>query len=168
LNRNFRHTYCAVFLAADVAADISSFLSKAAALQQAHAASLAAPASSEEEAEHDQQQHKKRRAAAKKRSKQDSQDGKLSQAFLPAAMLKELQASLSIAKQAGVTGQLDEELLRQLLRALLGHVQLGNDMPLDEHDVVRAQQQQQQQQNLCCNGKHVAVNYAAGGLARAT
>jgi hypothetical protein len=58
-------------------------------------------------------------------------------------MLKELQASLSNAKQAGVMGQLDEELLRQLLRALLGHVQLGNDMPLDEHDVVRAQQQQQ-------------------------
>jgi hypothetical protein len=90
----------------------------------------------EDEQQQQQQQHKKRRAA--KASKHAAQDGNLSQAFLPAAMLKELQASLSNAKQAGVTSQLDEEQLRQLLRMLLGHVQLGNDMPLDEHDVVRS------------------------------
>eukprot|EP00882_Tetradesmus_deserticola_P026901 GHRQ01029722.1.p2 GENE.GHRQ01029722.1~~GHRQ01029722.1.p2 ORF type:complete len:160 (+),score=55.35 GHRQ01029722.1:884-1363(+) len=49
-------------------------------------------------------------------------------------MLKELQASLSNAKQAGVTSQLDSEQLRQLLRVLLSHVQLGDNMLLDEQD----------------------------------
>ncbi|WIA08603.1 hypothetical protein OEZ85_008032 [Tetradesmus obliquus] len=121
-------------VAAGVAADISSFLSKAADLQAAHAASLAAGSSSAEEAEDEQKQQPKKRRAAKA-AKRAAQDGKLSQPFLPAAMLAELQASLSNAKQAGVTSQLDEEQLRQLLRALLGHVQLGIDLPLDEHDV---------------------------------
>jgi hypothetical protein len=129
-----------LFPAAGVAGDISSFLSKAAALQEAHAASLAAGISSAEEGEDEQQQqqqHKKRRGA--NTSKHAARDGQLPQPFLPAAMLKELQASLSNAKQAGVTSQLDEEQLRQLLRMLLGHVQLGIELPLDEHDVVRMQ-----------------------------
>lgn len=120
---------------AGVAADISSFLSKAADLQAAHAASLAAGSSSAEEGEDEQKQQPKKRRGAKA-AKRAARDGKLLQPFLPAAMLAELQASLSNAKQAGVTSQLDEEQLRQLLRALLGHVQLGIDLPLDEHDVV--------------------------------
>lgn len=116
----------------DVAASVSSFLEKAAVLQQA---SHDADAETDEEEEEQQQQ-----AAASAGSSQAATHSRqqLSQPFLPLDMLKELQASLSHGKQAGVISQLDAEQLRQLLLLLLGHVRLGDSKLLDEQETVRA------------------------------
>lgn len=114
----------------DVAAAVSSFLAKAESL---HARRDDSGDDADDSDREEQQQPQTSAAAAAAGHAQ-----KISKPFLPLDLLKELQVHLSHGKQAGVLGQVDEEQLRQLLKMLLGHVQLGDGKLLDEEDMVRA------------------------------
>lgn len=120
----------AIVPAGEVAAAVSSFLAKAEALQLEHVNINCEADNNEGE----QQQQSPGSAAAQ--GNDAGQKSRLSKAFIPLDLLKDLQVHLSRGKQADIIHQLDTQQLRQLLMLLLGHVQLGDAKLLDAHDTV--------------------------------
>lgn len=107
--------------AAEVAEEINSFISRAAALTN-NEGGAAQQADDGNEA-----------PAGSKRSRKSA--GRANQPPR-LELLKQLHSSLAAGKQAGILAQLDQEQLRQLLLLLLDHVRLGQDRLIEDQDTV--------------------------------